>query len=162
MGILYIIATPIGNLSDISFRALEVLKTLDLLLCEDTRMTKRLLNRYELSLPVESYREQVHQRRLNRIVERLNNNETIGLVSDAGTPGISDPGAWLLRDILRLAPETQIIPIPGPTAVITALSASGLPSDQFTFLGFPPHKKGRAAFFRKAMDELPFRQGPGS
>ena len=153
MGILYVIATPIGNLSDISFRALETLKTLDVLLCEDTRVTKRLLNRYELSVPLESYREQVHQRRLNRIVERLNQGETVGLVSAAGTPGISDPGAWLVRDILRLAPETKIVPIPGPTAAITALSVSGLPLDQFVFLGFPPHKKGRAAFFRKAMDE---------
>ena len=153
MGTLYVIATPIGNLGDISFRAIETLKILDVLLCEDTRVTHRLLERYGLKLPLESYREQVHGKTLTRIVERLKQGQSIGLASDAGTPGISDPGTWLVNDLLRLAPETEMIPIPGPTAAIAALSVAGFPTEEFVFLGFPPHKKGRAAFFRKALAE---------
>ncbi|MBN1585690.1 16S rRNA (cytidine(1402)-2'-O)-methyltransferase [Candidatus Uhrbacteria bacterium] len=153
MGTLYVIATPIGNMGDLSFRAVEVMKTLDLLLCEDTRVTGGLLKRYGLTVPMESYREQVHERKLAGIVGRLEEGKAVGLVSDAGTPGISDPGSWLIRDILRLAPETKVIPIPGPSAAVTALSASGLLTDSFVFLGFPPHKKGRSRFFREAMEE---------
>lgn len=149
MGILYIIATPIGNLGDISFRAIETIKILDLLLCEDTRVTGRLLERYGLSVSLMSYREQVHQRKLADIAERLNQGQTIGLVSDAGTPGISDPGSWLIRDLLKQVPEIQVVPVPGPSAAVAALSIAGFPTERFVFYGFPPHKKGRNVFFRE-------------
>lgn len=153
MGTLYIIATPIGNLEDVTVRALGVLRRVDLLLCEDTRVTKRLLDRYEISVPTESYREQVHERRLGPIVERLKSGASLGLVSDAGTPGISDPGSWLVHEVLAAAPDTAIVPIPGPAAVTAAVSVSGFAFDQFVFLGFPPHKKGRGAFIKKALEE---------
>lgn len=153
MSTLYIISTPIGNLEDITLRAVSVLPTLDLLLCEDTRVTKRLLDRYEVNVPTESYREQVHARALTRAVARLKEGASIGLVSDAGTPGISDPGAWLVRDILTELPDTKIIPIPGPSAVTAALAASGFDSNEFVFLGFPPHKKKRQSFFKEALSQ---------
>ncbi len=153
MGTLYIIATPIGNLEDITVRALSVLRRVDLLLCEDTRVTRRLLDRYEISVPTESYREQVHARRIDSIVERLKSGASLGLVSDAGTPGISDPGSWLVHEVLAAAPETAIVPIPGPAAVTAAVSVAGFAFDEFVFLGFPPHKKGRASFIKGALEE---------
>jgi len=153
MGTLYVIATPIGNLEDITVRALAVLGQLDLLLCEDTRVTLRLLERYNLSMPLESYREEVHRQRIERIAGMLRDGKKVGFASDAGTPGISDPGAWLVRDLLALAPDTQMIPIPGPSAAAAALSISGFPADEFVFFGFPPHKKGRQAFLREIMDQ---------
>lgn len=153
MGTLYVIATPIGNLDDVTPRSLATLKSLDLLLCEDTRVTARLLQRHDIRVPMEPYREDLHFKKVSRVVELLKDGKTVGLVSDAGTPGISDPGCRLVRDVLIAAPETAVIPIPGPSAVATALSASGLPSDQFLFLGFPPHKKGRNAFFKEALEQ---------
>jgi len=152
MGTLYLIATPIGNLEDVTVRALAVLRQIDLLLCEDTRVTKRLLDRYEIRVPMESYREEVHRQRVGSIIARLREGRRIGFASDAGTPGVSDPGSWLVREILEEAPETQVIPIPGPSAATAALSASGLPADEFVFLGFPPHKKGRASFIKQALE----------
>jgi 16S rRNA (cytidine1402-2'-O)-methyltransferase len=146
-GTLYVIGTPIGNLADISFRALEIIKTLDCLLCEDTRVTRKLLGRYEITVPLESYREQVHTQRLQGIVDRLAAGAAIGLVSDAGTPAISDPGSWLVRDLLERLPSLAVVPVPGPSALTAALSVCGLPTDRVRFLGFPPHKKGRAAWF---------------
>jgi 16S rRNA (cytidine1402-2'-O)-methyltransferase len=152
MGTLYLIATPIGNLEDVTVRALAVLRQIDLLLCEDTRVTMRLLDRYGIKVPLESYREEVHRQRVGAIIARLREGRNIGLVSDAGTPGVSDPGSWLVREIMSAAPETQVIPIPGPSAVTAALSASGFPADEFVFPGFPPHKKGRATFIKKALE----------
>jgi 16S rRNA (cytidine1402-2'-O)-methyltransferase len=151
MGTLYVIATPIGNLEDVTTRSLTTLASLDLLLCEDTRVTGRLLSRYETTVKMEPYREDLHFKSLPRIVEMLQAGKTIGLVSDAGTPGIADPGYRLVRDVLAAAPDTKVIPIPGPSAVAAALSASGMPSDQYVFMGFPPHKKGRTAMFKEAM-----------
>ena len=151
MGTLSIIATPIGNLEDVTVRALATLRQVDLLLCEDTRVTRRLLDRYEIVVTTESYREEVHFQKVSRIVELLRQDKHVGLVSDAGTPGISDPGSRLVRDVLAQEPTVKVVPIPGPSAVTTALSASGFPSDAFVFLGFPPHKKGRSAFFTRAM-----------
>ncbi|MFA6603556.1 MAG: 16S rRNA (cytidine(1402)-2'-O)-methyltransferase [Patescibacteria group bacterium] len=153
MGTLYLIATPIGNLEDVTVRALAVLGQLDLLLCEDTRVTVRLLERYNLSIPLESYRDEVHRQRIDRIAGMLREGKKIGFASDAGTPGISDPGAWLVRDLLALAPETQMIPIPGPSAAAAALSIAGFPADEFVFFGFPPHKKGRQTFLREILDQ---------
>ena len=150
-GTLYVIATPIGNLEDVTARALVTLQNIDLLLCEDTRVTGRLLSRYEIEVKMAPYREDLHFKILPRIIEVLADGKNVGLVSDAGTPGIADPGFRLVRDILAKAPDTNIVPIPGASAVTTALSASGFPSDQFVFLGFPPHKKGRASFFKDAL-----------
>lgn len=152
MGTLSIIATPIGNLQDISARALATLRSVDVLWCEDTRVTQRLLTRYDIRVPLESYRPEVHDKKIHRIVEMLAAGKHLGFVSDAGTPAISDPGAWLVHHVLERAPETKIVPIPGPTALAAALSVSGFMGDQFLFLGFPPHK-GRESFFRHAMGQ---------
>lgn len=152
-GTLYIIATPIGNLDDVSARALDALKNLDLLLCEDTRVTRRLLERYGIVVPFDSYREEVHAQKLARAVAALQAGKKVGLVSDAGTPAISDPGFRLVRDALAAMPDLTVVPIPGPSASVAALSICGFPADEFLFLGFPPHKKGRAAFFDEAMKQ---------
>lgn len=150
MGKFYIVATPIGNLSDISLRALEVLKSVDLILCEDTRVTKKLLDKYEIKNQTMSYHAQSKISKLDKILELLKEGKNIALVSDAGTPAISDPGIMLIKAIKERFPsEIVIIPIPGPTALITALIASGLDTNEFTFLGFLPHKKGRETLFKE-------------
>jgi 16S rRNA (cytidine1402-2'-O)-methyltransferase len=148
---LFIIATPIGNLGDATFRAVETLKMLDALFCEDTRVTGKLLARYGITVKMESYREDSHERKLPRMLELLREGKNVGLVSDAGTPAIADPGFRMVRDVLAAEPETKVIPIAGPSAVAAALSVSGMSADSFTFLGFPPHKKGRQSFFADAM-----------
>lgn len=147
MGTLYIIATPIGNLADITLRALETLKSLDVLFCEDTRVTAKLLARYELSVRLESYREEVHAERARKVMEYLAEGKKVGLVSDAGTPMIADPGYRLVDVVRREMPEVKIDSLPGASAVITALSLSGFYADEFVFLGFPPNKKGRETWF---------------
>lgn len=150
MGKLYIVATPIGNLEDITLRALRILKEVDLVLCEDTRQTRKLLDRYEIKTPTLSYHQHSKMQKVEQIIELLRNGKNLALVSDAGTPGISDPGGKLVDEVLRaLGEQVQIIPIPGPSAVAAAASISGFPTDKFLFLGFPPHKHGRAAFFKK-------------
>lgn len=150
MGTLSVIATPIGNLQDVTPRMLETLRTVDVLFCEDTRVTGKLLSRYEIKVVYESYREENHARALPRILSLLREGKHLGLVSDAGTPAVSDPGARLVRDILNAEPDTVIIPIPGPSAVAAAISIAGFPSDGFLFLGFPPHK-GRGSFWKEAL-----------
>jgi 16S rRNA (cytidine1402-2'-O)-methyltransferase len=146
----YVIATPIGNLGDITLRAIETLKNVDLILCEDTRVTKNLLNKYNISKPTMSYHAQSKLSKTDKIFELLSEGKNLALVSDAGTPGISDPGAMLVSQIKNnFKNEVEVIPIPGPTALITALSASGLPTHEFTFLGFLPHKKGRETLFKE-------------
>lgn len=150
-GKLFVIATPIGNLDDVSPRALRVMSEVDLLLCEDTRVTRKLLSRHGIGVPVESYREQVHFRKIDHVADLLLEGKDIGIVSDAGTPAISDPGSRLVRDILVREPDIEVIAVPGPCAAVAALSVSGFHADRFVFLGFPPHKKGRARFFQDAM-----------
>ena len=147
----YVVATPIGNLGDITFRAIETLKSVDLILCEDTRVTKKLLDKYNISKPTMSYHAQSKLSKTDKIFELLGAGKNLALVSDAGTPGISDPGALLVSKIKEkfTKDEVQVIPIPGASAVITALSASGLPTHEFTFLGFLPHKKGRETLFKE-------------
>ncbi len=147
MADLYIVATPIGNLQDISFRALEVLKSVDLVLCEDTRQTQKLLSHYQISTRTLSYHQHSKISKVDYILDLLRQGKNLALVSDAGTPGISDPGNKLVEEIVLKLPETKIIPIPGPSAVTSALSVSGFPTDKFLFLGFPPMKKKRKAFF---------------
>ena len=146
----YVIATPIGNMGDITYRAIETLKEVDLILCEDTRMTKRLLDKYAINKPTMSYHAQRKLSKTDKIFELLEDGKNLALVSDAGTPGISDPGAMLVSQIKsHFGGEVEVVPIPGASAVITALSASGLPTHEFTFLGFLPHKKGRETLFKE-------------
>lgn len=147
MATLYVVATPIGNLADISARAIEVLRFVDRILAEDTRVTRRLLERYQISVPLEAYHQHSTLNKIGHIVGMLRDGKSIALVSDAGTPGISDPGGKLIAAVAREVPECYIVPVPGANAAIAALSISGFPADEFTFLGFPPHKKGRQTFF---------------
>ncbi|MFA6193378.1 MAG: 16S rRNA (cytidine(1402)-2'-O)-methyltransferase [Parcubacteria group bacterium] len=162
LGKLYIVATPIGNLEDITLRALNVLREADLILCEDTRVTKKLLDRYEIQKPLLSYHHHSKLSRVEKIVEHLENGKNLALVSDAGTPGISDPGNELVAKLLNggsdpkvglseafLKSDFRIIPIPGASAIATLASVAGINMSKFSFLGFPPHKKGRETFFRE-------------
>ncbi len=146
----YVVATPIGNMQDITLRALEVLKNVDLILCEDTRTTGKLLERHGIKNNLMSYHAQSKLAKTDKIFELLEEGKNIALVSDAGTPTISDPGALLISEVKNKYPEAiKVVPIPGPSALITALSASGLPTHEFTFLGFLPHKKGRETLFKE-------------
>ena len=149
MSALYVIATPIGNLKDLSFRALRILKEVDLILCEDTRVTKKLLFRYKIAKPFMSYHQHSRLAKVERISEQLKQGKNLALVSDAGTPCISDPGAKLISYLVKHLPDLEIIPIPGPSALIAALSVSGFSADKFVFFGFPPAKKKRKSFFEK-------------
>ncbi|MFH1225662.1 MAG: 16S rRNA (cytidine(1402)-2'-O)-methyltransferase [bacterium] len=151
MGGLFVVATPIGNLEDITLRALRVLKEVDLIACEDTRQTAKLLARYQISRPTVSYHQHSRIQKIDWLIEQLKNGKNIALVSDAGTPGISDPGFKLVEEAQKNGIKVETIP--GPSAVIAAASVAGLPVDQFVFLGFPPHKKGRETFFKKLAEE---------
>ncbi len=153
MAILYIVATPIGNLEDLSFRALRVLREVDFILCEDTRVTKKLLSHYKITTPTISYHQHSKLSKVERILELLACGKDLALVSDAGTPGISDPGGKLIQAVLeKFIDAVKIESVPGPSAVIAALSISGLPADKFVFMGFPPHKKGRQTFLKKILE----------
>lgn len=140
-GTLYLVATPIGNLEDITYRAVKVLGTVDLIAAEDTRKTKILLDHYGISKPMLSYFSYNERQRTPQLIEKLQQGQSVALVSDAGTPGISDPAYRLVQ--AALAAMIPIIPIPGPSAFISALIVSGLPTDRFVFEGFLPIKKGR-------------------
>jgi len=143
---LYLVSTPIGNLSDISFRALETLRLVDVVVSEDTRKTGMLLKHFEIQKPQISFREDNEKRALPKVVDLLLSGKDIALVTDAGTPSVSDPGFTLVRSALEN--DIPISAIPGPTALITALILSGLPVHSFTFRGFPPRKQGpRKRFF---------------
>lgn len=146
---LFIVATPIGNLGDISPRALACLKTADVVLCEDTRQTVKLLNHYEIKVKTLSYHQHSNATKVNEIRALLDDGQKVALVSDAGTPGISDPGNRLIADLVAQNPDLEISPLPGASAMISALSVSGFPTDHFSFRGFPPHKKGRQTYFRE-------------
>jgi 16S rRNA (cytidine1402-2'-O)-methyltransferase len=140
-GTLYLVATPIGNLEDITYRAVKVLSSVDLIAAEDTRKTKILLDHYHISKPMMSYYSYNEQARAPQLIEKLLSGQSVALVSDAGTPGISDPAFHIVQQALENG--VSIIPIPGPTAFISALIASGLSTDRFVFEGFLPQKKGR-------------------
>lgn len=150
---LYIVATPIGNLEDISMRALRILGEVDLVLCEDTRMTKRLLDHYDIDTECMSYHQHTGEEKTKKVLDMLKRNKDLALVSDAGTPGISDPGGKLVARVFEeLGDKAAIESVPGPSAVTAALSISGIPTDKFVFMGFPPHKKGRSTFLKKIFE----------
>ena len=139
-------------MGDITLRAIETLKSVDLILCEDTRETKKILEKYNINKPTMSYHAQSKLAKVDKIFALLKEGKDLALVSDAGTPGISDPGALLISRIkedTHLRDSVNVIPVPGPTALVAALSASGLPTHEFTFLGFLPHKKGRETLFKE-------------
>ena len=138
---LYLVATPIGNLEDITLRALRTLKECDLVAAEDTRRTGQLLKHYGISKPLLSYFRFNEAKRCQEIIERLRRGEQIALVTDAGSPGISDPGQRVVHE--TIAAGFRVEPVPGPSALVAALTASGLPTDEFHFIGFLPHKSGQ-------------------
>jgi 16S rRNA (cytidine1402-2'-O)-methyltransferase len=140
-GTLYVVATPIGNLEDITARALRVLKEVDVVACEDTRRTRQLLSHFDIHTPTVSYYEHNKLTRGPQLLRQLGDGRSVALVSDAGTPGISDPGVLLVRE--ARAAGIPVVPVPGPSAVAAALSAAGLPADRFVFDGFLPVKPGR-------------------
>ena len=152
-GILYIVSTPIGNLEDITARALRILGEVDIIAAEDTRRSLKLLNHYGISKPMISYWGEREKGRTEEIMKRLNAGQSVALISDAGTPGISDPGSVLIRKAVE--ENVRIIPIPGPSAFLAALSVSGLPTDEFTFIGFLPSKKIRR---QNVLQELSLEQ----
>jgi len=152
MSTLYVVATPIGNLEDITLRALRILKEVDLVLCEDTRVTKRLLARYEISTPTMGYHARSSNTEIEHIIELLKQGKNLALVSDAGTPGISDPGSLLVSRVRdALSGAVSIVPIPGASALPAALSIAGVPASDTLFLGFLPHKKGRETLLREVV-----------
>lgn len=151
MGTLYLVPTPVGNLEDITFRALTVLKEADLVLAEDTRTSGILLKHFEIKKPMLSYHKFNEHQTVDRVVERLKGGETVAVVSDAGTPGISDPGFLVAREAIRAGIE--VITLPGATAFVPALVSSGLPCDKFCFEGFLPQKKGRQTRLNALQDE---------
>jgi len=157
MGNFYIVATPIGNLEDMTLRAIRVLKECDLVLCEDTRETRKLLNHYEIKTPTRSYHAQSKLSKIDEIIEELRAGKNIALVSDAGTPAISDPGSLLVKRVREELSEIKIESLPGASALTAAFAASGVVGGEFTFLGFLPHKKGRETLFKEiASSDRPY------
>jgi 16S rRNA (cytidine1402-2'-O)-methyltransferase len=153
-GTLVVVATPIGNLEDMTFRAVRILKEADLIACEDTRQALKLLNRFEIRKELLSFHEPRERQRLPKIMDRLRRGQSVAIISDAGTPAISDPGFRLVREAVKEG--ITVIPIPGPSAAMAALSAAGLPTHRFLFLGFPPPKREAA---RKRLDSVKNEEG---
>src|SRR5215813_1916114 len=152
MGTLYVVATPIGNLEDVSLRALRILREVDLIACEDTRRTRMLLGRYEIGTPTTSYFEHNKLRKGPYLLGLLGEGRSVALVTDAGTPGISDPGFLLVREARSAG--IAVVPVPGPSAVVAALSAAGIPADRFVFDGFLPVKPGKRVHRLEALRDL--------
>ena len=150
-GRLYIVSTPIGNLGDVTIRAIETLKQVDFILCEDTRVTSILLKHYNFSKPLVSFNAVTEGKKLSSVVERITKGENCALVSDSGTPLISDPGVRLVSEAIRQ--RIDVVSIPGASALISALTVSGLPTDSFVFEGFLPQKKGRQKKLKELSDE---------
>ena len=140
-GKLFVVGTPIGNLADITYRAVDTLNSVDFIFAEDTRVSKKLLNHYKIDKKIYSYHDHSKDSEVEKLTNLLENGNDVALISDAGTPTVSDPGYRLIRECVKKG--IDIVPIPGPSAVTAALSVAGLPSDSFTFVGFLPQKKGR-------------------
>lgn len=148
---LYLVPTPIGNLQDITLRALNILKEVDLIACEDTRTSGKLLNHFDVQTPRISYHDHNERGRTPQLIEKMKAGQKVALISDAGSPGISDPGFYLVRACLEA--EISVQALPGPTAIIPALTISGLPTERFTFEGFLPVKKGRQTRLKQLLEE---------
>ena len=148
---LYLVPTPVGNLEDITLRALRVLKEVHLIACEDTRTSGVLLAHYDIDTPKTSYHDHNERRKAPRLIERMQGGQDVALITDAGSPGISDPGFYLVRECVRH--DVPVEALPGATAFVPALTASGLPSDRFVFEGFLPQKKGRSSRIASLADE---------
>ena len=151
-GTLYVVGTPIGNLGDLTYRAEATLKAVDLIAAEDTRTSRKLLGHYNISTPLVSYHDNNEINQANKLFDKLNKGDSIAIISDAGTPGISDPGYRIVN--LAGKENIEVVTIPGPSAVTAALSVSGLPTDHFYFEGFLPPKKGRKTRF-ELLESLP-------
>jgi len=149
--ILYVVPTPIGNLADITHRSIHLLSQVELILCEDTRVSQKLLKHYNIDTPTKSYHMHNEHRTVDRLVEQLQQGMSMALISDAGTPAISDPGFLLVRACLRAG--VNVTSLPGPTAFVPALVQSGFPTDRFVFEGFLPHKKGRKSRLSQLAEE---------
>jgi 16S rRNA (cytidine1402-2'-O)-methyltransferase len=150
---LYIVATPIGNMEDITFRAVRILQEVDFIFCEDTRVSRKILERYDIKdKKLISYHQHTKDKKLNDLLDLVESNK-VALICDAGTPGISDPGNFLIQELLKKYPEVNVETIPGPSAVLALLSVSGFPADRFVFKGFVPHKKGRQKFLKEVLQE---------
>lgn len=151
LGTLFVVSTPIGNLGDITYRAVEVLKSVDYIAAEDTRHSRILLNHFNFKYSLLSYHENNSSQQIPKILNKINSGLNIALISDAGTPGISDPAYRLIREIIKN--NTAIIPIPGVSALLTAIMTAGLPTDRFIFEGFLPPKKGRKSRIENIKNE---------
>jgi len=150
IGTLYIVATPIGNLEDMTLRGIRTLKEVDCILCEDTRTTAKLLNKYDIHIKTMSYHAHSTSAKESVIIKMLKEGKNLALVSDAGTPCISDPGVMLVSNVRQeFGSEAKVVPIPGASALVSALCASGISTSSFVFLGFLPHKKGRETLFKE-------------
>jgi 16S rRNA (cytidine1402-2'-O)-methyltransferase len=154
MSNLYIVGTPIGNLEDITLRAVRIMGEVDFILAEDTRVTRKLLNSYKIGTKVISFHEHSKENSYENILKLLQDGKNLALVTDAGTPGISDPGSKLVERVRRELLETKIVSVPGPSSVTAAISISGIPMTNFYFAGFAPHKKGRQTFFKNIFNNL--------
>lgn len=153
LGILYVVATPIGNMEDMTLRALRVLKEVSLVLCEDTRHTRILLNKYEIKTKTDSYHAHSTDSKLSQIARKLEEGENLALVSDAGTPLVSDPGVFLISYLReKFGSDLKIVPIPGASALTAALSVIPVSEGRFTFIGFLPHKKGRQTIIKEMIE----------
>ncbi|MEI7690022.1 MAG: 16S rRNA (cytidine(1402)-2'-O)-methyltransferase [bacterium] len=154
MSVLYVVATPIGNLGDITLRAIETLKEVDLIACEDTRHTLKLLNHFEIKKPLISFHQHSKIQKVEQIISSINSGQKVALVTDAGTPGISDPGQVLISAAHE--DNIRVIPIPGVSALTALVSVSGLKNSEFEFIGFLPHKKGRQTKLKEiAQSQMP-------
>ncbi|MBI5134458.1 MAG: 16S rRNA (cytidine(1402)-2'-O)-methyltransferase [Candidatus Taylorbacteria bacterium] len=149
MATLYIVATPIGNLEDVTLRALRVLKEVSVVFCEDTRTSRVLFSKYDIRTATESFHAQSPLSKMDRVIELLEAGKDIALVTDAGTPGISDPGMLLVSEVRSRLPDVPVVAVPGPSALTAAISVAGRPLHEFVFLGFLPHKKGRQTLFEE-------------
>jgi len=149
-GILYVVATPIGNLSDMTFRAVDTLNNVDMIACEDTRVTKKLLNYYDIGTKVITYHQHTRDDKAQNIIDDIVSGRNIAIVTDAGTPGVSDPGNKLVA--LAVEYDIKVEPIPGTSAMSALVSVAGIDMQKFMFMAYPPHKKGRQTFFRRVSE----------